>query len=154
MDRHHRESIARNIGHHVYVLMWALLLTAVTRTITLRTVVSWWFVGFFPVIAVNFLLQRPMGLLVGRESTFLGQASDHVVEVRVSNDGPAIPPRHRERVFERFTRLDNARSRDAGGTGLGLAIVREIARTHGGDVEVGDPPQGACFVARLPGRGH
>ncbi|NED97554.1 HAMP domain-containing protein [Phytoactinopolyspora alkaliphila] len=78
--------------------------------------------------------------------------TDHVIEVRVGNDGPAIPPRHRERVFERFTRLDDARSRDAGGTGLGLAIVREIARAHGGDVEAGDVPSGACFIVRLPGR--
>ncbi|NEE04260.1 sensor histidine kinase [Phytoactinopolyspora halotolerans] len=78
----------------------------------------------------------------------------HLVEVRVGNDGPAIPPRHRERIFERFTRLDDARSRDAGGTGLGLAIVRQIARSHGGDVSVADQDQGACFIVRLPSRGR
>ncbi|WP_265521618.1 sensor histidine kinase [Oerskovia flava] len=52
----------------------------------------------------------------------------------VDDDGPGIDPQDRERVFERFTRLDEARERDAGGTGLGLAIARETARQHGGDV--------------------
>lgn len=70
-------------------------------------------------------------------------------ELRVSNDGPPIPAADRERIFERFTRLDDARSRDAGGTGLGLAIVREIARAHGGDVTVEDAAPGARFIVRL-----
>lgn len=54
----------------------------------------------------------------------------------VVDDGPGIPAADRERVFQRFTRLDDARSRDAGGAGLGLAIVRELTRAHGGSIEL------------------
>jgi signal transduction histidine kinase len=69
----------------------------------------------------------------------------------VDDDGPGIPPEERERVFERFVRLDEARSRDAGGSGLGLAIVRRIAEVHGGRVDVQESPLGgARFVLRLP----
>ncbi|WP_019631783.1 sensor histidine kinase [Actinomadura atramentaria] len=68
----------------------------------------------------------------------------------VADDGPGIAPADRERVFERFTRLDSARSRGAGGTGLGLAIAREIARAHGGDLVIEDASRGARFALRLP----
>jgi signal transduction histidine kinase len=53
-------------------------------------------------------------------------------------------------VFERFTRLDDARSRDRGGAGLGLAIAREIVRAHGGELTAERAPSGALLVARLP----
>jgi signal transduction histidine kinase len=68
----------------------------------------------------------------------------------VKDRGPGIPEEERERIFERFTRLDAARSRGAGGTGLGLAIARDIALAHGGALTVEDAPEGACFVLRLP----
>ncbi|MFE4513582.1 sensor histidine kinase [Kitasatospora sp. NPDC056783] len=71
----------------------------------------------------------------------------------VTDDGPGIPPQDRERVFERFVRLDDARSRDAGGAGLGLALVRSIARGAGGTAAFTDPPPpgpGARAVVRLP----
>ena len=69
----------------------------------------------------------------------------------VDDDGPGVPPEERERVFERFTRLDEGRSRDAGGVGLGLAMVRTIAERHGGHVAIEDAPiGGARFVVRLP----
>ena len=68
----------------------------------------------------------------------------------VADDGPGIPAAERTRVFERFARLETARSRDDGGVGLGLAIVRAVARAHGGDVEVVDNPPGARFVVEIP----
>ncbi|WP_194244291.1 sensor histidine kinase [Nonomuraea phyllanthi] len=68
----------------------------------------------------------------------------------VENDGVEIAPEDRERIFERFTRLDAARSRDAGGTGLGLAIARDVAVAHRGRITVEDCAGGARFVLRLP----
>lgn len=71
--------------------------------------------------------------------------------LRVDDDGPGIAEADRERVFERFTRLDEARSRDAGGSGLGLAIVREIARSQRGDVRIDTSPLGgARFTLFFP----
>ena len=65
----------------------------------------------------------------------------------VADDGPGIPAAERERVFERFARLDDARDRDAGGTGLGLAIVRELVRRSGGSISLQDNPSGTGIVA-------
>ncbi|MEV4312540.1 HAMP domain-containing sensor histidine kinase [Actinocrispum sp. NPDC049592] len=78
------------------------------------------------------------------------RATPMTVSVEVADDGPGIPVEDRERVFDRFTRLDEARDSDAGGTGLGLAIAREIAHLHGGDITVADTGPGATFVARFP----
>jgi two-component system phosphate regulon sensor histidine kinase PhoR len=73
------------------------------------------------------------------------------VEIFVQDDGPGIPPEALDRVFERFYRVDKARSRDQGGTGLGLSIVKHIVHAHGGEVwarsEVG---KGATFFFTLP----
>ena len=75
-----------------------------------------------------------------------------MVVLRVRDDGPGVAERDRERVFERFTRLDDARARDFGGTGLGLAIVRELVRRAGGEVALIDaaPPWRLQAVVRLP----
>jgi signal transduction histidine kinase len=73
------------------------------------------------------------------------------VRLAVADDGPGIPADDRERVFDRFTRLDDSRSSSAGGTGLGLAIVRAIAERHGGSVRVDDGPLGGAeLVVTLP----
>jgi signal transduction histidine kinase len=70
--------------------------------------------------------------------------------ISVTDDGPGIPAADRERVFDRFTRLDDARARDAGGSGLGLAIVRELVRRHGGTVGLADAGPGLRVDVRLP----
>ena len=70
------------------------------------------------------------------------------VVVEVSDDGAGIPRADRERVFERFTRLDEGRARDAGGSGLGLVIAREVVRRHGGDVELDESESGG-LTARV-----
>jgi signal transduction histidine kinase len=73
------------------------------------------------------------------------------VLLEVTDDGPGVPAADRERIFDRFVRLDESRGRDAGGAGLGLAITREIVLAHGGEVTVADAPGGgARFVVRLP----
>jgi len=73
------------------------------------------------------------------------------VVAQVSDDGPGIVMADRERVFERFVRLDEARNRSEGGAGLGLAVCRAIAETHGGSVRVVEPLcGGATFELRLP----
>ena len=76
------------------------------------------------------------------------RADGPLVVVEVSDDGTGIPAADRDRVFERFTRLDDARDRDAGGSGLGLAIVRQIAQRSGGDVHLDEAPGGG-LRARL-----
>ncbi len=74
-----------------------------------------------------------------------------VVHLAIDDDGPGIPAADRQRIFERFTRLDDGRARARGGAGLGLAVVRSVAVGHRGRVWVGDSPTGgARFVVELP----
>ncbi|MDQ6726050.1 MAG: ATP-binding protein [Actinomycetota bacterium] len=80
----------------------------------------------------------------------LGRVGD-MVELVVADDGPGVPESERDRVFERFRRLDETRSRETGGTGLGLAIAREVVIAHGGSIAVESAEPGARFVARFPG---
>jgi signal transduction histidine kinase len=73
------------------------------------------------------------------------------VELTVDDDGKGIPDAERQRVFERFVRLDEARNRDAGGSGLGLSIVNEVVAAHGGVISVEDSPLGGARIRlRLP----
>lgn len=80
---------------------------------------------------------------------------DADVLIVVADRGIGIAPRHVERIFERFYRVDRARSRQTGGTGLGLAIVRHVALNHGGDITVQSTEgEGSTFTLRLPTRGR
>jgi two-component system, OmpR family, phosphate regulon sensor histidine kinase PhoR len=90
---------------------------------------------------------RPRGTVtIAACPTDLGQ-----VQISVQDDGPGIPPEAIERVFERFYRVDKARSREQGGTGLGLSIVKHIVQTHGGRVWVSSElGKGATFYFTLP----
>jgi len=80
-----------------------------------------------------------------------GQRDHRYLTVTIDDDGPGIPMAMREEVFKPFLRLDDARNQDEGGTGLGLAIARDIARSHGGDITLGDSPMGGLrATVRVP----
>lgn len=103
------------------------------------------------------LLRRVVGNLLAnalRHATHRVQVSlsvsDGQVELTVADDGPGIPLAERERVFERFHRLDTARAREQGGSGLGLAIVRDAVHAHGGTVTLQDARPGLLAVVWLP----
>lgn len=90
----------------------------------------------------------------GGAVTVLALDSDGSQTIKVSDTGPGIPPEHLPRVFERFYRVDRARSREAGGTGLGLAIVKHLALAHGGEAYVAsEVGAGSEFSIKLPRRG-
>lgn len=80
-----------------------------------------------------------------------GRQVDDIVEISVTDQGQGIPEADQARIFERFYRVDAARSRTTGGTGLGLAIVKHISANHGGDVTVwSEEGRGSTFTMRLP----
>lgn len=95
----------------------------------------------------NAIKHSPDGTAVG-----VGvRCRDGLVSVAVTDRGPGIPEEDQERVFERFYRVDAARSRATGGTGLGLSIVKHVASNHGGEVTLWSRPgQGSTFTLRLP----
>jgi two-component system osmolarity sensor histidine kinase EnvZ len=73
------------------------------------------------------------------------------LRIDVDDDGPGIPPAERENVFRPFYRLGNDRNQDSGNTGLGLAIARDIARSHGGDITLGESAMGGLrATVRVP----
>jgi len=88
------------------------------------------------------------------ENTRVGvgvRTREGVVAVSVTDQGEGLTPEDQERVFERFYRVDAARSRHTGGTGLGLSIVKHVVSNHGGEVTVwSQPGQGSTFTIRLP----
>lgn len=83
------------------------------------------------------------------------QAVDGMIEISVVDQGIGIAKADQERIFERFYRVDPARSRHTGGTGLGLAIVKHVCASHGGDCVVwSNPGDGSTFTMRLPSAGY
>ena len=100
--------------------------------------------------AVRNILENALRYGGGKVEVELSEAGGSVI-LAVSDDGPGIPPADRERVFERFTRLDEGRSRSRGGAGLGLAIVRRVAQQHGGTPWIEDSSMGGTrVVVSLP----
>jgi len=81
-----------------------------------------------------------------------GRLPNGFIELSVRDDGPGLKPEAQKRMFERFYRVDKARSREQGGTGLGLSIVKHVVQAHGGEVRVvSAPDQGTTFLFTLPG---
>jgi len=98
-------------------------------------------------LVVNAIQHSPEGSRVAIAS----RKEDGQVQIQVIDQGPGIPEAELERIFERFYRLDDARSRGTGGSGLGLSIVKHIITNHGGSVQAWSRPgQGATFTVRLP----
>ncbi len=112
----------------------------------------------YPIVTVKpAAFRRCIANLVSNAARFASSISitghrDHRwLIVTVDDDGPGIPQEMREEVFKPFLRLDDARNQDQGGTGLGLAIARDIARSHGGDILLGDSPLGGLRASvRVP----
>ncbi|MBK0375468.1 sensor histidine kinase [Streptomyces californicus] len=101
--------------------------------------------------AVNY---SPAHTRVGIAARRLASPGGDLIEIAVTDQGIGISEKDRERVFERFYRVDPARSRATGGTGLGLAIVKHVAASHGGEVTVwSSEGQGSTFTLRLPETG-
>jgi two-component system osmolarity sensor histidine kinase EnvZ len=111
-----------------------------------------------PIVTVRpAAFKRCIGNLVSNAARFApsiaitGHRDHRWLTVTVDDDGPGIAPAMREEVFKPFMRLDDARNQDEGGTGLGLAIARDIARSHGGDITLGDSPLGGLrATVRVP----
>lgn len=111
-----------------------------------------------PIVTVRpAAFKRCLGNLVSNAARFApsiaitGHRDHRYLTVTVDDDGPGIPADQREEVFKPFLRLDDSRNQDEGGTGLGLAIARDIARSHGGDITLGDSPLGGLrATVRVP----
>ncbi|MFD1721390.1 sensor histidine kinase [Amnibacterium endophyticum] len=102
--------------------------------------------------AVQNLVANAVAFAPPRTHVGIGlRARDGVVEIAVSDQGQGIPEEEQDRVFERFYRGDQSRTRQTGGSGLGLSIVKHVAENHGGDVRVWSRPgRGSTFTIRLP----
>ncbi|CAM5248072.1 histidine kinase OS=Streptomyces violarus OX=67380 GN=FHS41_001689 PE=4 SV=1 [Streptomyces violarus] len=97
-------------------------------------------------LLANAAVHTPPGTPVSVDVT----VASHTALVRIADAGPGIPPEDQERVFDRFYRVDKARSRDRGGSGLGLAVAHSLVRAHGGRIELDSEPGATVFTVRLP----
>ncbi|MEX2035438.1 MAG: ATP-binding protein [Xanthobacteraceae bacterium] len=112
----------------------------------------------YPIVTVKpAAFKRCLANLVSNAARFansiaiVGHRDHRWLTVTIDDDGPGIPNSMREEVFKPFLRLDDARNQDEGGTGLGLAIARDIARSHGGDISLGESPLGGLrATVRVP----
>jgi two-component system phosphate regulon sensor histidine kinase PhoR len=130
---------------------------ALARDVTLENKVP----GSLVVLADNDRIRQVVSNLLdnaikygraGGKTTVVGSLlDDGRLEISVSDDGPGIPKEAQGRIFERFYRVDKARSREQGGTGLGLAIVKHVVQAHGGEVRVeSEQGNGSRFIINLP----
>src|SRR4051812_3204308 len=111
-----------------------------------------------PVVTVKpASFKRCLGNLVSNAArhanalSITGHRDHRYLTITIDDDGPGIPTEMREEVFKPFLRLDDARNQDEGGSGLGLAIARDIARSHGGDITLGNSPMGGLRASvRIP----
>ncbi len=103
-------------------------------------------------VALNNLISNAIKYSPNNTRVGVGaRRNDDVIEISVTDQGPGIPEEAQSRIFERFYRVDPARSRDTGGTGLGLAIVKHVCANHGGDCLVwSQEGQGSTFTLRFP----
>ncbi|HEV7565104.1 MAG TPA: ATP-binding protein [Microbacteriaceae bacterium] len=108
------------------------------------------------IMAVHNLISNAVQYSPGGSRVGIGvRTTDGVVEIAITDQGEGIPEEDLDRVFERFFRVDQARSRHTGGTGLGLAIVKHAVQNHGGDIRVWSRPgHGSTFTIRLPEASH
>jgi signal transduction histidine kinase len=86
----------------------------------------------------------------GKISVVVAKGSSDRATVTISDSGPGIPVEHRARIFDRFYRVDDARTRETGGAGLGLAIANWAVQAQGGRILVEDSSEGATFSIDLP----
>ncbi|MFJ4471783.1 sensor histidine kinase [Streptomyces sp. NPDC089424] len=98
----------------------------------------------------NLLTNAAVHTPPGTEVSVAVSVTAGVALVRVHDTGPGIPAADRERVFDRFYRVDKARSRDRGGSGLGLSVAGSLVRAHGGTIELASEPGSTVFTVRLP----
>ncbi|MEV0174734.1 HAMP domain-containing sensor histidine kinase [Streptomyces sp. NPDC050803] len=98
----------------------------------------------------NLLTNAAVHTPAGTEVSVAVSASPGMARVRIRDAGPGIPPADRERVFDRFYRVDKARSRDRGGSGLGLAVANSLIQAHGGTIELRSEPGATVFTVSLP----
>ncbi|MEV5911525.1 sensor histidine kinase [Streptomyces chartreusis] len=97
-------------------------------------------------LLTNAAMHTPAGTEVSVAVSLIGDTA----QVRIADAGPGIPPADRQRVFDRFYRVDKARSRDRGGSGLGLAVAESLVRAHGGRIDLTSEPGATVFTVTIP----
>ena len=104
------------------------------------------------IMAIHNLLENAINYSPNNTNVSISSSiADEIIEIVVADQGIGIPEGELDRIFERFYRVDPARSRETGGTGLGLSIVKHVASKHGGEIKVWSSPNvGSSFALRLP----
>ncbi|MBT2675766.1 HAMP domain-containing histidine kinase [Streptomyces sp. ISL-14] len=98
----------------------------------------------------NLLTNAAMHTPPGTQVSVAVSMANGSAQVRIADAGPGIPPADRERVFDRFYRVDKARSRDRGGSGLGLAVAQSLVHAHGGRIDLTSEPGATVFTVTIP----